>query len=144
MKYLQIKFVLAIFILISPLYILAQTGTGTISGTVTDTLKHIIPFANIQVKGLKIKTTSDKSGNFKLTGLPAGTQTIRVSITGYKTREQQIPVTADQISTIDFTLGEASSDLKEVIVSASRRAESLRKHHLLLLYLRQKKLLPNL
>jgi iron complex outermembrane receptor protein len=125
MKYLQIKFVLAIFILISPLYILAQTGTGAISGTVTDTLKHIIPFANIQVKGLKIKTTSDKSGNFKLTGLPAGTQTIRVSITGYKTREQQIPVTADQISTIDFTLGEASSDLKEVIVSASRRAESL-------------------
>ena len=125
MKYLQIKFIIVTFIAISPLHILAQTGKGSINGTVTDSLNHTVPFANIQVKGLKIKTTSDGSGNFTLTGVPAGTQTVRVSITGYKTQEQQATIAADQVSKVDFILAEANADLKEVIVSASRRAESL-------------------
>lgn len=125
MKYLQIKFIIVIFIAITPLHILAQTGKGSINGTVTDSLNHTVPFANIQVKGLKIKTTSDGSGNFTLTDVPAGTQTVRVSITGYKTQEQQATIAADQVSKVDFILAEANADLKEVIVSASRRAESL-------------------
>ncbi|WP_316811013.1 TonB-dependent receptor [Pedobacter heparinus] len=125
MKYIPVSIVLAFFLFITPLVILAQNGNGSISGTVTDSLKHTVPFANIQLKGMKIKSTSDKSGNFTLTGVPAGNQTIRVSITGYKTQEQQVMVIADQVSTIDFTLDEANADLKEVIVSASRRAESL-------------------
>jgi iron complex outermembrane recepter protein len=125
MKYLQIKFIIVIFIAISPLHILAQTGKGSVNGTVTDSLNHTVPFANIQVKGLKIKTTSDGSGNFTLTGVPAGTQTVRVSITGYKTQEQQATIAADKVSKVDFILAEANADLKEVIVSASRRAESL-------------------
>lgn len=125
MKYLQIKFITVIFIAITPLHILAQTGKGSINGTVTDSLNHTVPFANIQVKGLKIKTTSDGSGNFTLTGVPVGTQTVRVSITGYKTQEQQATIAADQVSKVDFILAEANADLKEVIVSASRRAESL-------------------
>ncbi|WP_285055918.1 TonB-dependent receptor [Pedobacter ginsengisoli] len=125
MKYLQIKFTIVIFAAISPLYILAQTGKGAINGTVKDSLNHTVPFANIQINGLKIKTTSNGSGNFTLAGVPAGSQTVRISITGYKIKEQQVTVAADQASTIDFILAEANADLKEVIVSASRRAESL-------------------
>lgn len=129
MKIIQVKITffsaLFVIILISPLAMLAQNDKGTISGTVSDTLQHVVPFANVQVKGLKIKTTSDKSGKFTLSGVPIGNQLVKVSITGYSTKEQEVRVTADQVSIIDFTLTEASSDLKEVIVSASRRAESL-------------------
>lgn len=125
MKDIQINIALLFLLLTSPLYLFAQNTKGTINGTVTDSLMHIVPFANIQIKGLRIKSTSDKSGKFILTGVPTGNQTIRVSITGYKVEEQQLSVKADEISTIDFVLAEANADLHEVIVSASRRAESL-------------------
>jgi len=125
MKHIQVNIALLFLLLTSPLYLFAQNTSGTINGTVTDSLMHIVPFANVQLKGLKIKSTSDKSGKFVLTGVPAGKQTIRVSITGYKVQEQQIMVKPNEASTIDFILAEANADLHEVVVSASRRAESL-------------------
>lgn len=117
------KIALLLFILISPLCLLAQKGS--ITGAVSDTLQHPVPFANVQIKGLKLKTTSDKSGKFSLAGIPAGNHTVKVSITGYKGKEQEVTITADQISTVEISLSESSSDLKEVVVSASRRAESM-------------------
>jgi iron complex outermembrane receptor protein len=125
MKYMQVNIALLFFLLTSPIYLFAQNTKGTINGKITDSAMHVVPSANIQVKGLKIKSTSDKSGNFVLNGVPAGNQTIRVSITGYEVQEQQIAVKPDEASNIDFTLREANADLHEVIVSASRRAESL-------------------
>lgn len=125
MKNPQVKIAIFLFILVSPLYIFAQSVKGTITGTVTDTLAHTIPFANIQLKGINLKTTSNKSGKFTFTGVPAGSYTVRISVTGYQSQEQQVSVTADNITNLDFKLNELNSDLKEVIVSASRRAESL-------------------
>ena len=125
MTYIRVHIALLFLLLTAPLYILAQNTSGTINGTVTDSLMHTVPFANIQVKGSKIKSTSDKSGKFVLTGVPVGNQIVRVSVTGYLTKEQQITIKADQVSTLDFILAEANADLHEVIVSASRRAESL-------------------
>lgn len=125
MKDIRFNIVLLFLFLTSPLYLFAQNTKSTVSGTVTDSLMHAVPFANIQVKGLKIKSTSDKAGKFILTGVPVGTQTIRVSMTGFKTQEQQLSVKADEVSAINFILTEANADLHEVIVSASRRAESL-------------------
>lgn len=125
MKHILVKLALISLILISPLHMFSQNGKGIISGTVTDTLKHAVAFANIRLKGLNIRGTSDGSGKFTLTGVPSGNHTVRISLTGFKGQEQQVTVTADQTSIIDFTLTESSSDLKEVIVSASRRAESL-------------------
>jgi len=125
MKYIRIKHALLLLILCSPLYMLAQSGKGTLSGTVTDSLSQAIAFANIQVKGAGIKTSSDKAGKFTLNNLPVGNQTIRISVTGYQTREQQVTVSATSTTILDISLTESNSDLKEVIVSASRRAESL-------------------
>ncbi|MBB5438364.1 iron complex outermembrane receptor protein [Pedobacter sp. AK017] len=125
MKYIQVNLALFLLVFILPINIMAQSGRGTVNGSLTDSLKNAIAFANIQVKGLKLKTTSDKWGKFTLNDVPAGNRTIRVSITGYNNQEQQLLVNTDQVSTIDFTLTEANADLHEVIVSASRRAESL-------------------
>lgn len=125
MKGLQVKVALLLLLIASPAYLTAQNIKGSINGTITDSLMNVIPFANVQVKGLRIKSTSDKSGKFTLTGVPEGNQTIKVSVTGYKAEEKQLLVKSDQVFTIDFILTEANTGLNEVIVSASRRAESL-------------------
>ena len=52
MKDIQINITLLFLLLTSPLYLFAQNKKGTITGTVTDSL-HAVPFANVQVKGLK-------------------------------------------------------------------------------------------
>ena len=124
MKYIRITIALLFVLFTFPLCLLAQEK-GTVNGTVTDSSMHTLSFANIQIKGLKIKSTTNKSGNFVLTGVPAGTHIIRVSITGYQAQERQIVVNPGQVSSISFALTEANADLHEVIVSASRRAESL-------------------
>ncbi|HKG07743.1 MAG TPA: TonB-dependent receptor [Pedobacter sp.] len=125
MKNIQIKTALLILILCAPFYLFAQSGKGSISGTVTDSLKHTVAFANIQAKGTGIKTTSDKTGKFTLKGVSAGSQTVRISVTGYVVQEQQVTVVAGGNTTLDISLSESNADLNEVIVSASRRAESL-------------------
>lgn len=125
MRSITVNIALFFFLLTAPLYLLAQNTKGSIDGTVTDSLMQAVPFANVQVKGWKIRSTADRSGKFVLTGVPTGNQTIRVSITGYKVKELQVMVKPDEVSTIDFILSEANADLHEVIVSASRRAESL-------------------
>ena len=125
MKHHYIKFFATALIILSTVTLFAQTGKGTISGKVVDSLGNSIPFANIQVKKQNLKTTSGKTGTFKLTDVPAGSQQIRVSITGYDQFEQLVSVTANDTIQVNIVLKEQRSELNDVIVSASRRPESL-------------------
>lgn len=121
----NLRFFALILMLISPLSIFAQGGKGTISGTLTDSLKQKIAFANIQIRKLNIKTTSDRNGKFLLTGIPSGSHLIAVSITGFEKQQKEVSVFANDTTHLDIVLTDQSSALSEVIVSASRRAESL-------------------
>lgn len=125
MKHHYIKFFATALIILSTVTLFAQTGKGTISGKIVDSLGNSIPLANIQVKKQNLKTTSGKSGAFKLTDVPAGNQQIRVSITGYDQFEQVVSVIANDTILVNIVLKEQHSELNDVIVSASRRPESL-------------------
>lgn len=125
MKHQYIKFFATALLMLTTISLFAQTGKGTISGKVVDSLGNSIPFANIQVRKQNLKSTSDKSGAFKLTAVPAGNQLIRVSITGYDQVEQGVSVTANDTTQVTFVLKEQHAELNDVIVSASRRPESL-------------------
>jgi iron complex outermembrane receptor protein len=115
----------ALFVLFLPWNLFAQTGKGTITGTVTDSLNQNIPFSNISIKKLGLKTSSDKNGKFILGGIPAGNYTLTISITGYEKQQKEVSVSAAGTTDLQVVLKEQHSDLSEVIVSASRRAESL-------------------
>lgn len=123
MKHIYTKLFFTTMFILTCVTLFAQTGT--INGKVVDSLGNGVPFANVQLKKHKLKTVSDKSGAFILTAVPAGDQQIRVSITGYDQLEQHITVAANTTETFTFTLKEQSEGLNEVIVSASRRPESL-------------------
>jgi len=125
MKHTYLRLLALILSVLSALPLFAQTEKGAIQGKVVDSLGNNIPFANIQVKKQNLKTTSDKFGTFKLSAVPAGNQQIRISITGYNQLEQNVVVKVNDTATVTFILKEQQSDLNDVIISASRRPESL-------------------
>ncbi|GGG91678.1 TonB-dependent receptor [Pedobacter zeae] len=126
MKHPYISFFATAFIIIlSTISLYAQTGKGTISGKVVDSLGNSIPFANVQVKKQHLKTTSDKTGTFNLQTVPAGNQQVKISVTGYHSLEQEVSVAANDTTEVTFVLKEQTEGLNDVIISASRRPESL-------------------
>ncbi|MCX2451575.1 TonB-dependent receptor [Pedobacter sp. PLR] len=112
-------------LLLFPLLTNAQNHQSVVIGKITDTLHQKISFATVQLKKLNKKTTSDKNGEFQLKGIPSGTYQLRISMTGFETNETLFTVNENDTLKMDFILKEKHSDLKEVIVSASRKAESL-------------------
>lgn len=114
-----------LFLFVFPFITLAQSGQSMLIGSVTDSINQKISYATIQIKKLNIKTSSDKTGNFQLRGIAAGTYTLRISMTGFETNETQLVVKANDTLKLIFILKDKNSDLNEVIVSASRKAESL-------------------
>lgn len=121
-KHLQFYFIVFLFF---PYQLMAQNKGGMIGGSVTDTLHQKIAFANILLKKTNVRTTTDKSGHFLLKGVVPGQYLIRVSMTGYEPQEKEILVKIGDTAIVNVVLKDKSDDLKEVIVSASRRAESL-------------------
>lgn len=87
---LQLRAVLTagLFLLLSFAPVLAQTTTGSIVGTVTDSTGAVVAEATITVTnvdtGTTVKTTSDSSGNYVVTPLPVGNYTVTVEARGFK------------------------------------------------------------
>jgi iron complex outermembrane receptor protein len=123
LKLLPLLSTLSLFL--SPFLVHAQNGQGVLIGKVTDSLHQKISYATIQLKKLNIKTSSDKAGQFQLRGIPTGSYNLRISMTGYETSETQVLLKANDTLKVEFILKDKNSDLNEVIVSASRKAESL-------------------
>lgn len=68
----------------------AQEVNATLSGTVTDPTGAVVPAASITIHNNDTNTdvrtlTTDSSGNFAATNLPAGTYTVTIKSTGFRT-----------------------------------------------------------
>ncbi|MGE7776783.1 TonB-dependent receptor [Chitinophaga sp. NPDC101104] len=95
---------------------------GVLKGTVRNDQGQPVPFVNISIPQLKKGTVANASGAFILSA-PQGGHTIRISGVGQKSLEQVAQFSIDTTIT-DITL-QSSGDLNEVVVSASRRKETL-------------------
>src|SRR6201997_2211617 len=71
----------------------AQTQLGTLFGTVTDTSGAVVPGAEVSVEnvstGLKRDGRTDKSGEYRLVGLPTGSYTLRVEKEGFQSEVRE-------------------------------------------------------
>ncbi|HYH57198.1 MAG TPA: carboxypeptidase-like regulatory domain-containing protein, partial [Anseongella sp.] len=68
-----------------------QPGTGNITGTIRDqSTNETLPFASVEIVGKGYGVASDKNGAFYLSGIPAGTLTLRISYMGYQTQEKSV------------------------------------------------------
>lgn len=123
-KKLNINLILLILMLLVVLIgsnLNAQTLTQTVRGTVTDKISETpLPGAAVVLVGSNplVGTTTDVDGNFKLTNVPVGKQSIKITYVGYK--EMVVPnitVNSGKELVIKVTLEENVIQGKEVVIT---------------------------
>lgn len=105
----------------------AQT-TQTIRGKVTDEVSKT-PLIGVNVVivsdgGTLLGASSDENGDYRITNVPLGRQTIKVSYIGYE--EQLIPniiVTAGKEVVMNLSLTESANQLSEVVITANTKED---------------------
>ncbi len=98
--------------------------TGKIVGRVIDaTMKQEMIGANVQVTGTMLGAVTDVRGNYTITGVPAGTHSLKVSFVGYQTAEGSAAVTAGKTTVLDFALTPTMIITKGISVFADRAKE---------------------
>lgn len=101
---------------------LAQSGAGSIQGTVTDSTGAVIPGASIHVvnlaTGVSVDTKSNKVGFYQVPSLFTGTYSVTVTATGMKSYKQNIELLVDQSAVINATLS-AGAVTQQVEVNAN-------------------------
>jgi TonB-dependent receptor len=101
----------------SPLF--AQSGKGTISGSVTDSGNSALPGALVNLLPLGRKVVTDDHGQFRITEVPAGDYTLSVSYVGLAVANVPVTVQAGQEVTANAALQVASQN-DQVVVTAER------------------------
>jgi Carboxypeptidase regulatory-like domain len=100
----------------------AQSGAGSIQGTITDSTGAVIPSASIhvvnQATSVAANTTSNRAGFYQVPGLFTGTYTLTATAPGMKTYKQTIELLVDQNAVINASLT-AGSVTQEVEVVAN-------------------------
>ena len=103
--------------------------TGIIQGRViNDKNNEPLEFATVQVQGTSLGAKTSIEGTFTITGVQPGFHKIIVSMVGFETKiSEELQVLGNQTTFIDIMVSEASTMLKEVLVSPNlllRPAES--------------------
>ncbi len=117
-------YILALLALLAwPTQLLAQTTA--ITGRVTDSRTGAgLVGVNVVLKGTRTGTATDRDGNFTLDAGPAETGRLVFSLIGYQSTEKDVTATE---RTVSVALSEGGVLTQEVVVSASRVAESILK-----------------
>lgn len=96
--------------------------TGKIAGKAADKITgEPLIGTNILIVGTNLGAASDIDGNYFIINIPPGQYEIKASMIGYSSYTfQNVRVSVDQTTKIDFKLGEESVELTEVIVTAQK------------------------
>ena len=116
----KLFFFLVLWLLASHLSALAQR-TAALRGTVTDSLSGQ-PLAGVGVGllGQPGGTATDALGQFRLSGLAAGTYQVRLGALGYKLKTSEITLVAGETRGLTTVLATTNLNLAEVTVSQPR------------------------
>ena len=109
--------VCAISFIVAPSRAFGQATTGTVTGVVSDSSGTPVAGARVSVDGLNLATSSGQTGRYTLSNVPAGTQTVRARLLGYRLNQVQTTVIAGQTATVNLRLNIAPAELERVIVS---------------------------
>ncbi|MFV0521707.1 MAG: TonB-dependent receptor [Mangrovibacterium sp.] len=127
------KFLLALVLLNSYLLGYADSSINNkkhidtmLFGDVLDDSGEHIPFSTITVVGTTIGTIADITGHFKLTGVPEGKHTVRISAVGFAASEYDVDFKIGKQNTIRITLMADQIGLEQVVVSGDRNEKSRR------------------
>jgi len=98
---------------------------GTIIGTVKEKgSNEALPGANMILVGTTLGAASDIEGRYVIRAVPPGTYSLRATVIGYLPTLVSVKVAAGDTVRLNFTLNQTALDIPEVIVTASRKAQS--------------------
>ena len=104
-------------------------GQGNITGRVTargGAADEPLVGATVSVEGTIRGTTTGAGGEYRIGGLPGGNYTIVVSMVGYlRERKSGIGVVSGSETVVNVTLIQAPVPLEQIVVTASKRQQSL-------------------
>ena len=101
--------------------------TGKITGIVTDkTTGEPLPFVNIIIVGTNLGAATDIDGNYVILNISPGNYSVKAQYIGYQAvLVENVSVSIDLTTTVDFTLSESAVELEEVVVQG--KADLLKK-----------------
>jgi TonB-dependent SusC/RagA subfamily outer membrane receptor len=102
-------------------------STGIVRGTVVEasTLRPV-PDVQVTVVGSRIGGVTNANGEFTVSGVTAGTQTVRAQQIGFRAAEQQVTVTAGGTVRAEFRLQRVTVQLNSVVVTGTAGATQQR------------------
>ncbi len=108
----RLAFLAVILTLLLPASMLAQSATGTITGTVVDEGGAALPGVTITITnpatGYTRTAVSGETGAFRLNAVQAGTYTVKVELTGFATLTTEgVVVNVASTRTLNVTLKQA-------------------------------------
>jgi TonB-dependent receptor len=97
----------------------AQSGTGSIAGTVQDSAGAILVSAKVVVQPSGRQVGTDNQGEFRITNVAPGDYTVTVSYVGFAAYSTKVTVAAGQAASVTAIL-KVSSEADSVMVTAPR------------------------
>jgi outer membrane receptor protein involved in Fe transport len=97
-----------------------QTQGGTVAGKVTDEAGAPVSGADVSIEGTRRATQTGNSGDYVLDQVPAGTQTVRVRMIGYRSQTTTVSVTEGGRAAADITLTRDPLQLQTMVVTATQ------------------------
>ena len=98
----------------------AVAAQGSLEGTVTDAASQPVAGVNITLGDAGRGGLTADDGTYLISGIPAGSQTVRFTRIGYGTEEVEVAIADGEITRLDVTLAEAPIALDRLVVVGSR------------------------
>lgn len=96
-----------------------NVATGIVTGRATDAQTgEALPGATLRIDGTSMGAAADIEGNYRITGVPEGQQTLLASYVGYEPREYQIVVPPNETITQDVELSMGVIEGEDILVTA--------------------------
>ena len=116
----------AVFVVLAAIPALSASAQFSVSGQISNKENgETLTGANIYLTGTTLGAASDDDGKFTITGVSAGSYTVRVSYFGFGTKEQSLDV-LDDVTDIKIQLTPTSIDLNAVVVTGTRTERTVK------------------
>lgn len=97
----------------------AQTG-GAVAGRVTDAGSgSALSGARVTVSGTTRQTVTNAQGEFRLTGIPAGSYSVSAALIGREGQTRPVRVVNNETATVNFALGNSAVAIEGLVVTAT-------------------------
>lgn len=116
------QIVLVLVLIFSFLASVAQSGKGTLKGTISTADKKPGEGVTVVLQPVNRTVLADNKGNYSFTGLEAGEYTLQVSLVSYEDIIRTIQLGAGETKTEDVQLNLSNRELNEVVVIGNKNS----------------------